>query len=249
MYIDAHCHLNSLSPFQEQNVLLACAQDFILIDSSIDLASSRRSLELSRQYPFVYSALGFHPSSFEQFDSTVIAQYQSMIDSGVRVVAIGEIGLDIKTHDPASQEKVFREFLGLAKANGLPVMIHNRGFDQRTLEILDEFFVSYEKVIFHCFSSGPDVLKHIVAKGGQVSFSLNVLRKKALILDSLNDCPLESVFLETDSPYMKIKDRESNSLDVKAVYDFAAAAKGLLVPDLSSRIQTNAFRLFKLAPK
>jgi len=246
-YIDSHCHINSLSPFQEQEVLAACAKDFILIDSGIDLKGCQRSLELSGKHPFVYSALGFHPFSAAQFDQTTIAQYQSMIESSKRVVAIGEIGLDAKAPDPAAQEKVFREFLGLAQANGLPVAIHNRGFDQRTLEILDEFFTSYEKVVFHCFSGGPDILKQIINKDGQISFSLNILRKKALILDSLKVCPPTNLLLETDSPYMKVKERSSGPQDVKAVYAFAAEAQNVSLEGLSRQVQSNAFRLFQLA--
>jgi len=125
-------------------------------------------------------------------------------------------------------------------------MIHNRGVDQRTLEILDEFFTTYGKVIFHCFSSGPDVLKRIVDKGGQVSFSLNILRKKAPILDSLKACPPEKLFLETDSPYMKIKDCSSSPQDIKAVYDFAAVARNISAGELSRQIQSNASRLFNI---
>ena len=57
-----------------------------------------------------------------------------------KVVAIGEIGLDFHyDHSPRDvQEYWFREQIKLANELRLPIVIHSREADNRTLEILKE---------------------------------------------------------------------------------------------------------------
>lgn len=215
------------------------------IDSSIDLNSSKISLELSGRYKSVYSALGFHPFSVKSFSASIVSDYAVLIDKSEKVAAIGEIGLDHKAGVSfQEQEEVLSLFIGLARDKNLPVMIHNRWPDTRILAILDKFYSKYEKVVFHCFSYGPDFLAKIVEKGGFVSFSLNILRKKEEIIRSLEVCPLERIILETDSPYMRINGKPSTPLDIDKVYQAAAKIKGISREELVNAVRLNIKELF-----
>jgi TatD DNase family protein len=246
MFIDSHCHINSLSPFQIQEVTGAAGSAYAFVDSSIDLASSRKSLELSAQYPFVYSALGFHPFSVAQFDDATVARYQQLITENKKIIAVGEIGLDAQADSPDKQERVLKEFINLAINNGLPVEIHNRTEGMRIFDILDEFYHSYETIVFHCFSYQVEALKKIADRGGFASFSLNILRKKSDLLSSLKSCPRDNLLLETDSPYMKINRMPSSPLNIKEVYEFAANIRGVSVGDLQNSVINNSRRVFKI---
>jgi Tat protein secretion system quality control protein TatD with DNase activity len=113
-------------------------------------------------------------------------------------------------------------------------------------DILDEFFKSYEKVIFHCFSYDWQLLQRLTDKGGIASFSLNILRKNKDIIDSLAKCPLKNLLLETDSPYMKINGKPSSPFDIKLVYDFTASVKKILLKDLEGIVADNFNRVFRL---
>jgi len=245
MFIDAHCHINSLDPEKTEKVVSSCQSGYTFIDSSINLPSTLNSLQLSNKYSFIYSAIGFHPFSAKEFSEATIASYKNILQQNKKIVAIGEIGLDEFADIPLKeQEEIFCRFLILAKEFNLPVIVHNRVSEPNIFGILDKYFTSYEKIIFHCFSYSRDFLDSVTGKRGYVSFSLNILRKKKNIIESLKNAPLENMLLETDSPYMKIDGRASSPLDIEAVYSFAAAAKGLKVEELKKSTYSNAGKLF-----
>jgi len=245
MFIDAHCHINSLGHEKIEKVVSSCQNGYTFIDSSINLSSTLNSLQLSNKYSFIYSAIGFHPFSAKEFSEITIADYKNILQQNKKIVAIGEIGLDEFADIPLKeQEEIFCRFLILAKEFNLPVIIHNRVSEPNIFGILDKYFTSYEKIIFHCFSYSKDFLDRIIQKRGYASFSLNILRKKKNIIESLKNAPLENMLLETDSPYMKIDQRPSSPLDIEAVYSFAAAAKGLEVEELKKSTYSNSGKLF-----
>ena len=245
MLIDSHCHLNSFSKITREDIMSSIKSDYCFIDSSIDLNSSTISLELSSKYKCVYSALGFHAFSSKSFSPMVVRDYEKLIDDNKKVVAIGEIGIDYKADFSAKlQEDILSAFIGLAKNRGLPVMIHNRWQDTKILDILDKFYLNYEKVVFHCFSYSQDFLAEIIKRKGFVSFSLNILRKKQEILQSLKSCPLDRLLLETDSPYMRLNGKPSTPLDIEKTYQAAAEAKGVSKEELEGAVFLNIKELF-----
>jgi TatD DNase family protein len=254
MLIDSHCHINSLTPEQRTVVFTPEVSCYCFIDSSINIKTSVESLQMSRTVSFVYSSLGFHPFCASEYNPDIIKDYEKMLeDGGKKVVAIGEIGLDYKAEvSQDKQEEVLRQFIMLAKRRNLPVVIHNRlnptvastNYKLRILEILDEFYSSYESVVFHCFSYNRDLLIRIVEKRGMVSFSLNVLRRKKRLLEALLACPLDNLLLETDSPYMRIEDAASTPLDIRRVYDFVADVKKIDSSKLEQVVGNNAKRIF-----
>lgn len=230
--------------------------DYCFIDSSIDLESSHASSELSATHDNIYTSLGFHPLSGGSFNQQIARDYENLIKTNNKIIAVGEIGLDYKAAISAKQqEEIFKTFIGLAKDNNLPITIHNRidplgdklGPPQRVLEIVDEFYSNYERVIFHCFSHSVQILEKIIKRKGFVSFSLNILRKSNKILTSLESCPLENLLLETDSPYMKIKDKPSTPLDIDKVYQRAAQIKGVEIEELKEQVFFNAKKAFSLS--
>ncbi|MDD5195609.1 MAG: TatD family hydrolase [Candidatus Omnitrophica bacterium] len=235
-----------MSGIQRNEVIQAC-KSYLLIDSSINISTSIESIALSQDNSSIYSALGFHPFCAKEFSSTTIDSFTGLISKHSKVVAIGEIGLDETADTPLDeQEKILKAYLALAIDKKLPVMLHNRISDARIFDILNNFYQTYEKIVFHCFSYDTRMLKRIIEKKGLVSFSLNILRKKPIITESLKDCPLESLFLETDSPYMKIAGRASTPADIKEVYCYAAKLKGIEQEKLEEVVLSNVKKFFSL---
>jgi len=255
MLIDNHCHINSLAQADKESLFGRDLDGYRFIDCTVDLESTYNSLSLSQWYKPVYSAVGFHPLSGHLYTADTIAQYQDLIDSNPKIVAIGEVGLDYKSSLPLpEQEKILRGFIELGYRNRLPIIVHNR-FDRRLLfeggtpyilNVLSEIVTAYDKIVFHCFSYGPKFLEMVIAKGGFASFSLNILRGDKDILDSLKNCPLENLLFETDSPYMRVAGNASNPLDVDKVYSLAAEVKGVGREELEKAVWENARKLFIL---
>jgi TatD DNase family protein len=181
------------------------------------------------------------------FSPHILKSYQEFIAKNKKVIAIGEIGLDNKAEAHlVEQENIFRIFLKLAKEVSLPVLIHSRLEKPAIFSVIDDFFPDYGKVVFHCFSYPAQVLKTIIEKGGYVSFSLNILRNKKNITESLIECPPDKMLLETDSPYMKINERASTPFDIKEVYAYVARLKKIEQKNLEEIIFANFKKVFSL---
>ena len=108
MLIDTHAHLDFPDFANDLEDVLHRAEEadvtrVITIGTSIE--SSRRAIELAEKYPVVYAAIGVHPSHAEEAEDDVITPLRELAKN-VRVVAIGETGLDY--HHLAS-ERVARE--------------------------------------------------------------------------------------------------------------------------------------------
>lgn len=258
MLVDTHCHINSLSLIKRAQFMSKLSEfnslndiPYIFFDSAISWQDCLNSLSLSSKYPYIYSILGFHPSNAHLFKDNTIIDYKNIIISEdkekSKILGIGEIGLDdLVEIDRKNQIKVFREFLKLAKELSLPAFIHNRTNSLEIFEVIDEVFSDYERIIFHCFSQSPSYLKRIIDKGGWVSFSLNILRKKPDIISSLKKCPLSHILLETDSPYIKIQKQPSLPINIKDVYSFVAEIRGESFTSLEENIFLNVKKAFSL---
>jgi TatD DNase family protein len=247
MIIDSHCHFNSLSSDIIEEIFSSVSSGLVFLDSSTDFKSTQASLSISKQYPFIYTSAGFHPFWGHEYSDDLVDKYDALINGNDKVVAIGEIGLDYKAQIPLDkQEVIFRNFIKLAQKKDLPIVIHNRLSGYRILDILDDCYPDYEKIVFHCFSYSKEFLEKILSKKGMISFSLNILRKKQDIMLSLKECPLNNMLLETDSPYMRIAGRPSTPLDIKSVYDFAAEVKEVDKNELEKQAYANAKRMFNL---
>jgi len=254
MLIDSHCHINSLSREEKERLFEQDLTGYRFIDSTIDMETTHNSLSMAQWYPYIATAIGFHPFSCEQFNDGVIDEYQDIIDANKKIIAVGEIGLDYKAVTPLQkQEEIFRKFVELAYRNNLPIIIHNR-FDQKLIyadgvpyifTIINEMVSSYANIMFHCFSYDRRFLDMVVEKGGYASFSLNILRGNPRTIESLKHCPIDNLLLETDSPYMKIKDQLSTPMDITRVYDFAAFVRGVKRDELADAVCNNAQKLFK----
>lgn len=247
MLFDIHCHINSLEPEQIEQLVSNC--NYYFIDTSIDFKTSLKSLELSQKYPFIYSSVGLHPFCAKEYNEHLPDKYEELILKNKKIVAVGEIGLDFKATDLVSlktQEVIFKKFALLAKKLNLPVILHNRTKDFNILEVLDELFNSYDKIIFHCFSYDEKFMYRIIEKGGKISFSLNIFRKNKNIISSLLACPLENLFLETDSPYIFIEQKPSLPSDIKKVYELVAELKNIEIEKLKKIIFENVRKVFNI---
>ncbi|MFH1767815.1 MAG: TatD family hydrolase [Candidatus Omnitrophota bacterium] len=247
MLVDSHCHINSFPEERIKDIIFQDKEDYLFIDVSIDRDTAAKSLSISGRSDCVYTSLGFHPFSAQSWREDTVIFYRRLIDENKKIVAIGEVGLDYKSNTGFNEQRdIFVEFIILAKEYSLPLVVHNRWQDDFILNILDEHFDSYEKIVFHCFSQDKNFLARILDKKGHVSFSLNVLRQNKKIKESLGAVSLDNLLLETDSPYMKVNNIASSPLDIGKLYDFIAKEKGVPQERLCQLVSANAKRVFAI---
>src|SRR5208337_2628595 len=99
--------------------------------------------------------------------------------------------------------KRFREQIGLAKELGLPVVIHDREAHQETLEILKSEGAKDCAGIIHCFSGDYEMAKTCLDMGFYISIPGSITFKNAeSFREVVKRIPLESLLIETDSPFL-----------------------------------------------
>ncbi len=156
MLFDTHAHYDDGAFDGDREEILAglgAVGVGAVVNVGASLESTRRTLELAWRYPFIYGAVGVHPSECGALTEEDIRWIESLA-SGKKVVAIGEIGLDYHWEEPERglQKKWFARQLAMARCVGLPVIIHSRDGAKDTLDILKAEKGEEIGGVVHCFS-------------------------------------------------------------------------------------------------
>lgn len=131
-FIDTHCHFD-FPPFsgEETSSIARAAEAGVraIIVPAIEAARFDKVLALAREHDALYAALGLHPIVIEHhFDDHLDRLDATLQNADTKLVAIGEIGLDLYREDPQfeRQQTILDAQLRLAKRHDLPVILHSR---------------------------------------------------------------------------------------------------------------------------
>src|SRR5215218_6414148 len=256
MFIDSHAHIDGEEFDADRDEVVARAREAgvraILNVGTGDPhgANFERAVAVAERYEGVYAAVGVHPHDAKLYDEAAERLILEFV-RGARVVAVGEIGLDYHyDNSPRDvQREVFARQLRLARAEGLPVIIHSRDADEETLEILRAEYAGTERGgVMHCFGGGPALAEGALGLGFYISFAGNVTFKKAEPLREVaRTVPPERLLVETDCPYLAPvphRGRRNEPAHVAATARFLAELRGVSVEELGRATSENFSRLF-----
>lgn len=248
--IDAHAHLDDrrfAGDLDEVLVRALAAGVERVLSCAEDLASSERNVLIARRHPSVRIAVGVHPHRAESWSDDVSAMVNRLARDE-RVVAIGEIGIDLsgRSAPREAQERAFVEQLALARVLDLPVVVHVREAGPLTRELIDR--VGRARGMVHCFSEGPDEVDEWMRRGFAVSFAGTVTYPKGEQLRSAAArVPSDRILVETDAPYLAPQARRGQRNEPAFVLDTLAAvavARGEEPADLGRQVAENGRKLF-----
>lgn len=205
-FFDTHCHLFSKQYKTKtlQTILNECKENGVtkLCNVGYDLKTSIKAVIQSHEANNIFSAIGIHPTEVNNISSEDISLLKILTRSN-KVIAIGEIGLDYY-HQKTSKElqkKWFKKQLELALKVNLPVLLHIRESYADTYEIIKQSGI--KKGIVHCFSSNYEFAKKFIDLGFLISFAGNITWNiNNDLKETIKQIDLESIVLETDSPYL-----------------------------------------------
>ena len=116
-FFDNHAHLDD-EKFDEdrEEIIEKIHKDEIdkFVSAGYSLESSKKSIELSKKYDFIYSTCGVSPNDIPQTEEELwkeLDEIKKLAKENKKVVAIGEIGLDYhwNTENKELQKKAFVE--------------------------------------------------------------------------------------------------------------------------------------------
>jgi TatD DNase family protein len=259
MFVDSHAHIDGPEFDADREEVIRRAQaagvSAILNVGTGDPHSGafERAIDLGKSHQSIYTAIGTHPHDARLYDDAAEAKTRSLIESGERVVAWGEIGLDFHyDNSPRDvQIAVFKRQLRAARDLSLPVIIHTREAETETIDILKSDYDGAERRgVFHCFSGSEDLAKRALEIGFMVSFSGIVTFKKAEELRNIaRQVPLDRLLIETDCPYLTPvphRGRRNEPAYVVEVARCLAGLHGLEIEELAHVTTENFMRFFSL---
>lgn len=169
------------------------------------------------------------------------------------VVAVGECGLDYHyDYSPRpAQREAFAAQVALARSHELALVIHTREAWDDTFDVLDSDDLP-ERIVFHCFTGGPDEARRCLDRGGFLSFSGIVTFKGASeVREAAALCPSERLLVETDSPYLAPVPHRGTANQpglVPVVGAAVAAVRGVAVEAVELSSAAAASEVFGLVP-
>ena len=251
MILDTHAHYDDEAFDTDRSALLAAmpAQGVgLILDPGCDMDSSRRAMELARQFPHVYAAVGWHPENCAAYTEESLNTLR-MWAQEYKVAAIGEIGLDYHWEENpprAFQQKVFRDQLTLAQELNMPVIVHDRDAHADSLAIVQEF--PDVRGVFHCFSGSVEMARELLKRGWYLGFDGPVTYKNARkTVEVALMCPIDRMLLETDSPYMApvpVRGTRNDSRNIRYIAEELAELCGMSADELIRLTSENGKRLF-----
>jgi TatD DNase family protein len=248
--IDAHAHLDDRRFAGDLDAVLARASAAgveRVLSCGEDLASSERTVLIARRHASVRVAVGVHPHRAASWDETVLAMIDRLARDD-RVVAIGEIGIDLsgRSAPREAQEAAFLAQLELAKGLALPVVVHVRDAGPLARELVDR--VGSVRGMVHCYSEGPEEVHEWVERGLHLSFAGTLTYPKSGALRAAAArVPADRLLVETDAPYLAPQSRRGDRNEpayVRETLAALAAARGEDAAALGRQVTENARKLF-----
>ena len=255
---DSHSHLND-EKFDDdreeviENICKSGVTNFITAGYSVE--SSKKALEISKNYDFIYTTAGISPNDIPQNEDELWKELKEIEDlvnkNSKKIVAIGEIGLDYywNTENKELQKKAFIEQIKIANKCDLPIVIHTREAVMDTLQILKDNNV-LKKGVFHCCPQNRELIKEALKLGFYISFAGPITFKNSKNAEEMiNLVPNDKLLIETDSPYLSpepYRGKRNIPANVRFVAQKVADAKGLTIDEVANITYNNTIKIFSI---
>lgn len=233
--IDTHAHLD-LKQFDKdrEKVVARCFKSGIkkIINISLDFS-------LLKKHENIYGAVGYHPEEIDKFN---LEKLKALANQS-KIVAIGEIGLDLTKNNLEQQKEIFVKQLNLARELGLPVIIHCRKLHDEIIK-----FIKGHRGVIHCFTGTLKQAQEYLNFGFHLSFTGLITYDRSYDKVILST-PLEQILLETDCPFLApalYHGQRCEPWMVKFTAQTIAEIKNISFDKVVDQTTKNAEKLFKI---
>ena len=207
-------------------------------------------LALAAQHEALYAALGMHPIVIEQHADEGLAQLERCLSlRPPKLVAVGEIGLDLYRDDPQfdRQQALLEEQLRLAKRYDLPVILHSRRTHDKLAMLLKKHALPRTGVV-HGFAGSLQQAERFVQLGYKIGVGGTITYPRASkTREVMARLPLSALLLETDAPDMPLngfQGQPNRPEQVARVFDALCELRAESAPMIEAAVMANTKSLF-----
>lgn len=247
--VDTHCHLDCECFDADRGAVLERARAAGVVAQlvpAVRAAEWPRIAALCAAQPDLWPAYGLHPVYVAEHADADLEALERWLGEH-RAVAVGEIGLDyyVEGLDYGRQRALFEAQLDIARAAGLPVVIHARKCHDDVLKALRP---RHLRGVIHAFNGSEQQARAFIDLGFVLGFGGAMTYARALKLRRLaRTLPLESIVLETDAPDIAPeghRNERNEPAHLRLVAEAMAALRVMPVATLARATTDTAYRLF-----
>lgn len=252
-FFDTHAHYNDeVYNDNLEETLSKCINTGVdkIINVGYNTESSKKAIELSKTYDYMYSVIGIHPHDvFKDNVANIYDLYEQNKDK--KIVAIGEIGLDYAfvSDNKEEQKELFIEQIKLANSLKLPIVVHTRDASLDTYNILKENKAEYGTLL-HCFHPTDDLVRLVLENGYMVAFGGNITYKRnSSFAKYVEKIPLSQIVIETDCPYLSpepYRGKVNTSANLPIICKKLAEFKNLEYEQVAKQVYENSCKFFNI---
>ncbi|GHC24359.1 metal-dependent hydrolase [Kushneria pakistanensis] len=254
-FVDTHCHFD-FPPFcgNETQSLKRAADAGVEKMIAVGVAADRFAgvMALADRFDPVYAALGIHPMAIGEFREEHLTQLETWLEKRPdKLVAIGEIGLDLFIDNPQfdRQEALLDAQLRLARKHDLPVILHSRRTHDKLAMHLRRLDLPRCGVV-HGFAGSEQQAQAFIKAGYFIGVGGTMTYERATkTRRTLSRLPLSSLLLETDSPDMPVQgfQGEPNRPErIRNIWQSLCAIRDESPQEIAETIRDNSRRLFRI---
>jgi len=227
----------------------------------VDKKTSLEAVELARDNPGIYAAVGIHPQQAEKLSKKKINWFKKMLNKP-EVVALGEVGLDYyhEKKPRIIQKQMLAQFIKLARKTAAPLLVHlrpesNTGKKNKCRRVFQDIKNLLIKEgenqltgIFHCFAGNRQEFESTLKYRFFYSTAANILFNENQNLKNVFAAvPVDRLLVETDSPYMSPppdRGKQNNPFTVKKIIKVLSKIHSISPDIMADKININAARIF-----
>jgi TatD DNase family protein len=251
--IDSHCHLadpkfeTDLSEVLQRAATVGVDR-FIAIADTIE--EGEKCLILADKHDQIFCTMGVHPHMASTWN---IEEGRSVITEAAKhekMVAVGEIGLDYHYMNSSKEDQIraFRDQIEIAKELCLPIVTHNRDSIEDYLEIIRD--LEPPSLVLHCHTEKWEDTVEFIDRGYLFGFTgIATYPKSEEIRNTIKQCPLEQMMVETDAPYLAPEGYRGKRCEPAYVIEVAkliADIKGISYEEVDKATTSNAEKFYGL---
>ena len=253
--VDSHCHLifeNFEKDFDEVVDRWRSKGVKKLLHACVELSEIPKIKFISNNYSEVFYSVGLHPLDAKKWNSSSRSILQKAIDDDKRIVAIGELGLDLfKNKDLDIQMNALIPQMELAYESNLPVIIHCRDASREMIDLCRDLSKNKKcpRGVLHCWSGTVEEMQDFLQLGFYISFSGIVTFPKAY---QTHECarlvPNNKYLIETDAPFLApvpFRGKRNEPSYVENVAKSVATIRSTSFKTIANESSKNAEELFK----
>ncbi len=269
MFIDTHCHIQSIGLQQGERTthelwakaLERSPEDVIaeaghngvetMICVGCNLPDSQLAVDFVQKYPECWASIGIHPHEARDYvgQKASLDAFAALVDRD-RVVAVGECGLDYYYgHSPQKdQEAILRFQIELALEHDLPLIFHVR-------DAFDDFWPIYDSYdgirgVLHSFTDSTAHLEQAVSRNLYIGVNgIATFAKEDHKLVMYRTIPQRLLLLETDAPFLTpvpFRGSINEPKYTRLVAEYLSELRGESLDEIAQATTTNAKTLFRL---